>query len=143
MSPSRTVRIIGAAGSLRGFFIECIPRRESRATARKWQSVGCEVEWAVMRYSDDYQFTAVRHGPVVVIRGTVLAPPGSDPYLVAAFDPRPHTRAFRLAFRNNNAAVPFEPHDLESFEVPMPADVDTLKIRLPNEDVFVIHSQQH
>ena len=96
-----------------------------------------------MHLSRDYVFKAVRRGAYVLISGTVLAPPGSQPFLTPAYDARPQTRAFRLAYRNNSGAVPFEPHDLEPFESAMPQEIDTLKIQLPNQEVFVIESEQH
>jgi len=94
--------------------------------------------------SGDYTFEARRRGEAVVIRGTVLAPPGSEPYLIAAYDSRPTSRTFRLAFRNNSATVPFEPHALEHVEPSVPRSVDMLKILLPNEETFTIkrHSRQ-
>ncbi len=96
-----------------------------------------------MNLTRDYVFTAVRRGAYVVICGTVLAPPGSQPFLTPAYDARSQTRAFRLAYRNNSGGVPFEPRDLEPFESAMPQEIDTLKIHLPNEEVFVIESEQH
>src|SRR6476660_9678259 len=93
--------------------------------------------------SGDYVFEARRRGECVVITGTVIAPPGSEPYLVSAYDARPATRAFRLAFRNNNATVPFVPHAIEHIEPSVPKTVDTLKVYLPNEDTFIIRHQPH
>ena len=92
--------------------------------------------------SSDYTFAAVRRGPVVVISGTVIGPPGAEPYLVRAYEAQANVRGFRLAFRNNNAAVPFEKHEVQHLEPLIPFDVDTLKIYLPNDDVFIIESQR-
>jgi hypothetical protein len=91
----------------------------------------------------DYTFSAFRRrGDVLVIRGTVLAPPGSEPYLIRDFDNRPKTRAFRLAFRNNNAVVPFVPHSLEHIEPGIPDSVDSLVIHLPSGNRYFIGSSR-
>jgi hypothetical protein len=76
-----------------------------------------------------------------VIHGTVLAPPGCEPYLIRAFETRKETRSFRLGFRNNNSQIPFVEHAVEHREEDVPATADTIKIYLPNEDVVVIQSQ--
>jgi hypothetical protein len=87
---------------------------------------------------EDYTFTANRRGETVVIRGTVLAPPGSVPYLLKSFETSRGTRTFRLAFHENNNAVPHQPQSFEHFEPNVPSQVNTLRILLPNEKVFVI-----
>lgn len=92
--------------------------------------------------SGDYTFEARRRGRAVLIRGTVLAPPGSEPYLIPSHHTRPKTRAFRLAFRNNNAEVPFVPQPVEHLEPEVPDFVDTLSILLPDDKTFTIYTSR-
>lgn len=92
--------------------------------------------------SGDYRFDARRRGGAVVIRGHVLGPPGSTPYLVREFAHKRQMRAFRLAFHDNSPAIPFVELEFEHVEPNVPREVDLLQIHLPNEETVKIESRR-
>ena len=102
------------------------------------------------RTEPDYHFTAVwrRLGDrrQLVIRGKVLTPAGTTPFLIPARMRRPEARAFALAFQGMSESQFGQPATMQEFEYiarGVPESVDTIVIDLPiDADPFVITSHR-